>query len=328
MIPTTVAQNATISVPHVGPPSPATVTVDPGDSVTWTNGGYDKFVEDRLGNRICPRLTSSNPCTLVYPESGVYAYKIVNANWPTDTSRHHWGSVMVTGTPSLSLSVAAPASGAAIQGVVTFSGSAADSNGVARVEYKFGGEPWRTATGTDSWSFDIDTTTRARGAYTVQVRALASDAEEALVSQTVTIDNPEFHDLSITEFSTLNRLIWIDAPECSHGCIPEQGVWTKEFILRVAHDGNEPAAFRVEFQYLERGDWITFETRQFNLPPFTTRGIVATWTDFTHYGEFEVRAVLDTLNQVAETNEGNNEATTTAARGSAALPPTNLLNPV
>jgi len=76
-----------------------------------------------------------------------------------------------TTPPSLNIDTSLPAWS---RGVVTLTGSAADDgSGLAQVEITFdGGSTWRTVTGTNSWSFDWDTTSGVSGPTHARLRSI------------------------------------------------------------------------------------------------------------------------------------------------------------
>ncbi len=266
----TQADDATISVPHIGPPSPSTVTVDPGDSVTWVKqSGYDKFIENSLGERICPELTGSNPsCTRVYPTSGIYRYKTIVSYRPEDTSNHYWGTIIVTGTPATSASFDTPAANDALQGEVAFAGTATDPDGIARVEYNAGGRGWRPATGTTSWSFDIDTTLHGRGNLNVDVRIYSNIGAERVISRTIMVDNPSAVDVQVS------RAV-IHFNQAAHGGGQEDLRWA------IRNEGNEHVQATFVAEARNAGDpWTQVAGGTVSLAPFSsTGGATERWAD-------------------------------------------------
>lgn len=72
----------------------------------------------------------------------------------------------------------------------TVSGTAADNDSVALVEWRRDGGAWNTATGTDSWSFTLGSLTNGSSTL-VEVRAQdATGNYSTIASRTVTVNNP------------------------------------------------------------------------------------------------------------------------------------------
>ncbi len=67
--------------------------------------------------------------------------------------------------------ISAPTEGARVSGVVTVSGSASDDTAVIGVYLRVDGGEWTEVTGTGTWSMDLDTTSLADGAHTIDVMA-------------------------------------------------------------------------------------------------------------------------------------------------------------
>lgn len=68
------------------------------------------------------------------------------------------------------VTVASPASGAAVSGVVSVGGNAGDDTGLSKVEVQVDGGPFQPATGTAAWSYRWDTT-GLTGSHTLTARA-------------------------------------------------------------------------------------------------------------------------------------------------------------
>jgi hypothetical protein len=87
------------------------------------------------------------------------------------------------------VSISAPASGAAVSGTVTVSGTAADNTAVAKVEVAVDGGVFQPVSGTGNWSHPLDTTTYAGGGHTITARATDTSGNMATTSVTVTVSN-------------------------------------------------------------------------------------------------------------------------------------------
>jgi len=65
-----------------------------------------------------------------------------------------------------------PLSGATVNGTLRINGTAAKGSAeVARVEVRIDDGPWKDASGTLGWSFDIDTTRLSNGNHTIEARS-------------------------------------------------------------------------------------------------------------------------------------------------------------
>lgn len=92
-------------------------------------------------------------------------------------------------TPNVNITHPLP--GEKVSGEYTIQGYASDPDGtIMRVEVRIGSGSWRNATGTDSWSFDWDTTTSSNGNLTIQVRAWDDGNFSEMASVVVIVDNP------------------------------------------------------------------------------------------------------------------------------------------
>jgi len=93
------------------------------------------------------------------------------------------------------VSITNPATnGQTVSGTLAVGGTASDASGVARVEYQIDSTAgaWTLASGTNSWSFSIDTTSLSNGSHSIHVRARdgASPANtSAPVTRTVNVSN-------------------------------------------------------------------------------------------------------------------------------------------
>ena len=92
--------------------------------------------------------------------------------------------------------ITAPAAGASLGGVIQVTGRAKDRGGVARVEVGVDGSNFAPATGTASWTFDLDTTVLADGAHTIVARGTDRDDSVGTVSVEVTVLNARPADTS------------------------------------------------------------------------------------------------------------------------------------
>ncbi|HWH32674.1 MAG TPA: S8 family serine peptidase [Egibacteraceae bacterium] len=98
--------------------------------------------------------------------------------------------------PAPLVAITSPAEGATVSGAVPVTADAADTEGVAKVEFFANGAttPFATDTdGTDGWSASWDSTAVADGAHTLTARATEQGAapQTASASVVVTVDNPD-----------------------------------------------------------------------------------------------------------------------------------------
>ena len=104
----------------------------------------------------------------------------------------HVGFVASSGTPTATptVTIAAPAGGAAVSGTIGVTGTAAESGGaVSAVAVSIDGGAYAAATGTASWSFSLNTTPLANGSHTITTRATDSSGNTAAASISVVVGN-------------------------------------------------------------------------------------------------------------------------------------------
>src|SRR5204863_2681846 len=80
------------------------------------------------------------------------------------------------------LAIAAPAAGASVGGVLSVSGSASDSGGVASVAVSVDGGSYAPATGTSSWSKSLDTSTLSNGPHAITANAVDTSGNASTAS--------------------------------------------------------------------------------------------------------------------------------------------------
>ena len=92
--------------------------------------------------------------------------------------------------PTISITI--PGEGDTVKGEVTIQGTASDEDGtVEKVEISVEGEPWLPATGTESWSFALDTHELDNREYTIKVRSFDGKNYSDENSITVRVENKE-----------------------------------------------------------------------------------------------------------------------------------------
>ncbi len=90
-----------------------------------------------------------------------------------------------------------------VSGIFRLSGNAADFDGtVEKVEIRIDNNPWVQATGTTSWSHDLDTKTVSNGNHTIHVRSYDGTSYSAETYLTIFVDNPASEELEQDWFWT------------------------------------------------------------------------------------------------------------------------------
>jgi hypothetical protein len=83
-----------------------------------------------------------------------------------------------------------PSQGAKLSGSSTISGTSSDVDGtVEHVEIKIDSDNWNQVQGTQSWSYDLDTTVISNGVHTVYARAYDGNDYSDEVSVSIEVDN-------------------------------------------------------------------------------------------------------------------------------------------
>jgi len=101
--------------------------------------------------------------------------------------------VLPAGSPfsGIDCAIQSPADGAKVSGKLTVMGSANISQGtVMRVELGVDGRNWKAATGSSSWSCELDTTRLSNGRHTLYARAWDGANYSLNATVTVEVDNP------------------------------------------------------------------------------------------------------------------------------------------
>lgn len=89
-----------------------------------------------------------------------------------------------------SVAVTDPADGQTAKGTLTVTGTAAKgTRAVTAVQYRIDSGAWTDASGTQSWSFTVDTTKLRNGAHTIEVRSYDGSLYSAIASRSITVNN-------------------------------------------------------------------------------------------------------------------------------------------
>ena len=86
--------------------------------------------------------------------------------------------------------ITAPTQGQLVSGYINVTGTATDDEAITRVEVRIDGGDWEEATGTATWTFEVDTTLLAFGAHQVDVQSFDGALYSALASVGITVDQP------------------------------------------------------------------------------------------------------------------------------------------
>ncbi|MFC1582130.1 DNRLRE domain-containing protein [Planctomycetota bacterium] len=114
------------------------------------------------------------------PDIGAYEYiTAANPGWQISTDFKEG--------PALTLQIDSPAADAQISGTEVITGQAISTTGtaVSEVQIRINGGSWTAAAGTDTWSYDLDTTAYADG-YTL-IEAQATDGTEFSLIQIISV---------------------------------------------------------------------------------------------------------------------------------------------
>lgn len=178
---------------------------------------------------------------------------------------------------------------------ITVQGTASDDDTVSLVQVKVDTQPWQDATGTDSWSYEIDTSSLPIGQHTIWARSYDGFdySYYAWVNVTVVMNT----DLPDLEVDPANVTFSPSDPE-------EGDVVTVTALVQNIGNVDSPS-FQVAL--LLDGE----EVDRVSAGPLTVGGSqsVQLSLDTTgHVGEHTVTVVLDPENEVQELSESNNRA--------------------
>jgi hypothetical protein len=141
----------------------------------------------------------------------------------TSTSTSVNVSNPVPDTTAPSVAVVSPASGATASGTTSVTGSAADDQGLAKVEVSVDGGPWAAASGTSSWTWSWATTAANDGTHVLQARATDTSGNVSTANRSVTVSNSSGTTTTTTAPDTQGS--WT-SPEGVHINVNSAGSWT------------------------------------------------------------------------------------------------------
>ncbi len=91
------------------------------------------------------------------------------------------------------ITITFPANNSEVSGIVTVNGTASDPDGdetIESVEVSINSGAWKTATGTTSWTFELDTTTLENGEYSLKFRAFDGEDFSEIAEFTLNVQKP------------------------------------------------------------------------------------------------------------------------------------------
>ena len=136
------------------------------------NAINDSIVYERHGDK----RTGAHGSTIYFPIQSKFLSDYnslsmsTNSRWDNFLTKYYASSNDGNTLPSIT--VTTPSPGAGLSGLVSATGTASDSGGVNKIQYKVDAAPWSTATGTTSWSFNFNATNYAQGNHTLWVRVV------------------------------------------------------------------------------------------------------------------------------------------------------------
>lgn len=101
------------------------------------------------------------------------------------------GGKTSTTRSKLSISIATPTSGSTVSGSITVSGSSSDSVQITGVAVSVDGGAFQPASGTTSWSYQLNTAAFANGSHMISAKATDSAANTSAAGVTVTFANAD-----------------------------------------------------------------------------------------------------------------------------------------
>jgi predicted transcriptional regulator len=174
---------ATVSITVIAPNQPPTATIDSitpnpaisGQSVTFTGYGTDldgNITAYNWRSSIDGQLSISASFSISTLSVGTHTiyFKVRDNNgaWSDEVTE----TLVINLNVPPTVNITYPGDSQTVNGVVTITGSASDSDGtVQKVEVKIDDGGWQLASGTTSWSFIWNTTTFSDGLHTIYARS-------------------------------------------------------------------------------------------------------------------------------------------------------------
>jgi hypothetical protein len=153
-----------------------------------------------------------------------------------------------TTVPTIALQ--SPTVGQTVSGMTTVSGTAAGQAAISAVEVSVDGGNYQPATGTSSWSYNLDTTQFSNTAHTITAITIDAAGNSALTSVTVGISNSYYISASGSDasYGASKSSPWLHAPgmpACAGNCAAHTPIAGDSFIFRGGdtwHFGNSAAS--------------------------------------------------------------------------------------
>ncbi len=170
------------------PPYSQWVSLNPSG---WGEGGI-------LGEALCTWSDGAFHADVVIPEfvpegMNVFFVGIIAFGDPDDMDLHVGTLGVHTPLPPNPPPVAVitvPVAGEQYSGIVMATGTATDDTLVDGVEVRIDGGAWEAVTGTDTWTFEINTTELTSGTHMLEARAYDGDKHSPIVSVVFEVDQP------------------------------------------------------------------------------------------------------------------------------------------
>jgi len=190
------------SLPTVSITSPSDgATVNGTVSITGTASDSDgtvQSVEVRIDSGTWQTATGTTSWSYSWDSTGVsdgthtiYARSYDGTDYSTEDSVAVTVDNTAPNQPP-TVSITSPSEGATVNGTITITGTASDSDGtVQSVEVKIGSDAWATASGTTSWTFTWDTTGYSDGSYTILARSYDGTNYSTEAQVNVTVNNTD-----------------------------------------------------------------------------------------------------------------------------------------
>ena len=105
------------------------------------------------------------------------------------TIGNYYGSLSLDPTPP-SISILAPGNAGKVSGTTAITGAASDNVAVSSVAVSIDGAAYRLATGTASWTFNLNTAALTNSSHTIIARAVDASGNAASAAITVVVNNP------------------------------------------------------------------------------------------------------------------------------------------